>query len=160
MQKGLKIWLLIGVVVAGLVGTYAYCQPSKESDVVKPGTPQQVEPVKEPPQEESKKEPKKAEKDVYEVGDINSSMMGKTVTVRCQVSNVKKPKDTTFFKIKDVADNKSINGVLFNKTNKDNEGRKELLEQSSANGSIIYIEGEVSEYKNTLQIKAWRIYTK
>lgn len=174
MQKGLKIWMIIGLVVVGLGVAYyvSSLKPSHEPDTKEVAEVSNNSSTNKDMQKnreakvENKKETQKLEnnknneKDVHEVSDIDSSMMSKTITVRCKTSNVKTPKDTTFFKINDVSKNKSLNGVMFNKTNQDNAGRRELLEQSASSGSIIYIDGEVSEYKGALQIKAWRVYTK
>ncbi len=158
MQKGLKIWALIGVVLVAAGGFYAYNEfltekHNGESHVTQP----EVSAGNTRSSQEEKA--KQAEKDVFDVADINSGMVGKTVKVRCKISNVNKPKDTTFFKIKDIANNKSVNGVMFNKTNKDNTDRKAVLEHSASTDAIIYVEGEVAEYKNALELKAWKVYT-
>ena len=73
-------------------------------------------------------------------------------------SEIKTPKQTTFFTMKD--DSGKIQCVLFNKMANDNKGRKELLDSCAASGKQVYIDGEVDIYNGTLEVKAWKVYTK
>lgn len=170
MQNGLKIWAIIGILVVGGIGAFWIHQNSSEP----PTPPPQTETTQEtnPPKDDNtsgaktqtadikKTDTKTADKSVYDVKDINDNMVGKTITLQGTVTDVKKPKNTTFFKIKDISSEKVLNGVLFNKTDNDNTDRKKLLEKSLSEGSIIYIDGEIDTYKNALEIKAWKVYTK
>lgn len=98
--------------------------------------------------------------DELNVSDINKSLIGQTVTIKCLVKNVAQPKETVFFDVVDPSSGAKLKGVLFNKTNTDNSGRKELLEDSMNSNRLIYITGEIDEYKGNLEIKAWRVFSK
>jgi len=170
MKNNMAIW---GVVLAAIIGVGCFMKfgggvsLSGNTDVKKseqqPIAQAAVSTQKNKMSDKKETEPQTTEsgETIFNVRDINSSMIGRTVTVVCKVGNVKKPKNTVFFDIQDANNIKHvIKGVLFNKTNQDNEGRQPLLEECAANRNSLYINGEVSSYNGQLEIKAWKVYTK
>lgn len=157
-MKGFGLWIVVIVIFAAGFGCYNYVISNNNSQ---PQVEQQVDTAASQPQEnKSVEKSNQAENDVLNVSDISKSLLGKTVTVKCLIKNVDQPKNTVFFDATDPSSGKSIKGVLFNKTNNDNAGRKELLIDSMNNKKIIFITGEVAEYKGNLEIKAWKVFTK
>lgn len=98
-------------------------------------------------------QPQRAARSGLGIADINTSLQGKTITVRAAASNVKERNGTVFFRLTDPSDGAQIAGVMFKKTNNDNAGRKELL----ASGRTLTIKGEVDVYKGELEIKVWQV---
>ena len=179
MKKGFIIWLLIAVVAVagafagglitdnGLVGGQSEAKTvsvnnenNQQTSVVNDGNKQNDSKVND--NDENKKTYTMEDGvKVYYISGINKDMMGQTITIKCKVANVKERKDTVFFQLQDIKhQNKTVNGVMFKKTNADNKERKEVLEHAAQGKSTIYIEGQVDEYKGALEVKTWKVYTK
>ena len=179
MKKGFIIWLLI--VVVAVAGAFAgglitdnglvSGQSGEQNESVNNENDHQISVVNDGNKNNDNKAKDNDDKSkiytmedgvkVYYVSGINKDMMGQTVTVKCKVANVKERKDTVFFILQDIKhQNKTVNGVMFKKTNTDNKERKEVLEHAAQGNSTVYIEGQVDEYKGALEVKAWKVYTK
>lgn len=115
---------------------------AKDSETKKPATASTTTPVVEPDGS-------------VRIGNITTSLQGKTITTSGIAKNVTEAKDTIFFDLYDKKTNDSIKGVMFRKTNKDNEGRADLLRS----GKTVKVQGEIDVYKGSLEIKVWKVWT-
>lgn len=167
MKKGLAIWLIAMISAAiaffGVRGYYVADDMSKKASNIRQQTDslsqhKETESTKQSASSQTQQATKKEEVQAARISSIKSSMKGEQVTICGVPSEIKTPKQTTFFTMKD--DSGKIQCVLFNKTANDNQGRKELLDSCAASGKQVYIDGEVDIYNGTLEVKAWKVYTK
>ena len=167
MKKGLAIWLIAMISAAiaffGVRGYYVADDMSKKASNIRQQTDalsqhKETESTKQSASSQTQQVTKKEEVRAARISSIKSSMKGEQVTICGVPSEIKTPKQTTFFTMKD--DSGKIQCVLFNKMANDNKGRKELLDSCAASGKQLYIDGEVDIYNGTLEVKAWKVYTK
>lgn len=167
MKKGLAIWLIAMISAAiaffGVRGSYVADDMSKKASNIRQQTDslsqhKETESTKQSVLSQAPQTPKKEEVHATRISSITSSMKGEQVTICGVPSGIKTPKQTTFFMMKD--DSGKIQCVLFNKTANDNKGRKELLDSCAASGKQVYVDGEIDIYNGTLEVKAWKVYTK
>lgn len=183
MQKALGLWILVIVAIVGVGLGYEHgsnkdsisnesnnqitqvdsnkneTAKSSNKEVSSSKVAQEQSLKKSTPEVNSNKENKQENKGKLRVGDITTDLQGKTVDVEGVASGVTERKGNIFFTFRDPETHKSIKGVIFKKTNNDNAGRADLLQESEANSKKINIQGQIDIYKGELEIKAWKVYS-
>ena len=92
------------------------------------------------------------------IKDINNTMKGEYVKVVGYVTKISGGKGHTFFTFKDPNTGAIIKGVLFKQESEADPSRKEYINSSYQNKSIITIEGKVDIYKDELEVIAKKVY--
>ena len=150
MKKMLGMWLLAAVVIA--VGALIYQRMNGANAPAVSTTPPQATSVK--PQDVPKKE------GMIYIREIDSSLEDQTVLTGGTVTKASEGKGNIYFTLTDSKTQKSINCVLFAKTNENNPEYKEIVQRSKNDGSTLYVRGKVAIYEGALEIIAWKVSTK
>lgn len=148
MKKALGLWMLLVALIIGAI--FFALVPEKNNGVFGIGETNNSQEIS-----------TRGEAHKYlHVNQITSKLKGETIVTSGVVSELTERKDTVFFTLRDKAADRAIKCVMFRKTNVDNTERKVLLEKSIADGTEVYLQGEVDIYKNDLEIKVWKVFVK
>ena len=97
-------------------------------------------------------------KDFTSIADITENMEGQRVKITGYVSDISGGKGHTFFIFKDPNTSASIKVVLFKQDNEQDPIRRQQIEDSYNNKSVINIEGKVDVYEGELEVIAKKVY--
>ena len=159
MKKALGLWLIVLAVVIGGIFFFINSDSEKRNlgktdkngdTVSAPNTGEQKQIIKTDYNTNN----------FFSIAEITSEIEGKTIRTKGYVINLSEGKNNVFFTLVDRNNNRAIKCIMFEKTNNDNGGRKILLEKSNSTRIELNIEGQVAIYKNQLEIKVWKVYTK
>lgn len=153
MKKILGIFIIVVTVAFGVIWWY-----QNGGGTVDAGTIGVNDKMKKEAQEKDKSIDNGNKVDAISNTDyITSNMEGRNVRISGVASKVSEGKGNVFFYFKNEKTGQDIKCVMFKKTNNDNQGRKELIETSAYNGSVITLDGQVDVYKGEVEIKVWKV---